>query len=248
MNKIYENIRIEPMININNTAAATSPRKVLWNDDKSMLFYFKFGGASPTGTAISCTEVKMCQMTLYEATASSHAGSAITGATFTIGCQTAYEPRSAESLILTMTSLVTTAHTLHINGYEYKVLVSGVGSSGENVATQIAGAINGQGTHTKLPHYSAKANFTDTGIVLVYPDDGQGTGLTIATAAATFFKTRVPAFTGCIELKAESLSTNTPKWIGVSLSVSSGASAARSVDCIRFPNYAPAFGGVTTYV
>jgi len=247
-NKIYEQIRIEPMIANSNTAAVTSIRKVLWNDDQDMMFYFRIGGGSPTGTAMSATAANVCQMTLTEATASSHAGSAISGATMTLGAATAYKPRSAESLIITLTSAVTTAVKLHINGYEYYATVSGVGSSGENVATQIEDAINGHGTFEKLPHYSAKGNFTDTGIVLIYPDDGMGTGLTLATAGATDFKTRVPAYTGCIELKVESLSTNRPKWIGVTLTTESAASFVRTVDCIRMPSNRPCFGGKTTYV
>ena len=36
--------------------------------------------------------------------------------------------------------------------------------------------------------------------------------------------------------------------IGVTLTTETNASFARSVDCIRVPNYRPAFGGKTTYV
>ncbi len=77
-------------------------------------------------------------------------------------------------------------------------------------AAALAVAINGGATPEKLKHYSAIGNFTDTGVVLIYPDDGMGTGLTCTVANATDFKTRVPAYTGLIELKANFLSTHWP--------------------------------------
>ncbi len=248
MNRIYEGLRIEPLMSVSNTVVTTSVRKILWTDDVSMGFHCRIGGAAASGTAMSCTAANVVQFSITEATASTHAGSVITGATMSLGIATAYKPRHADALAITMTSAVTTSVKLHINGLEYYCTVSGVGSSGENVAGQIASAINGAGTFTKLPHYSAVPNFSDTGIVLIYPDDSLGTGLTLATAGATDFKPRALSFSGMIEIQAGALSTNSPKWIGVSISSNAGASCSKACDCIRIPANRPGFSGLTTFI
>ena len=187
------------MIANSNTAAATSPKKIRWSpDDYRMGFVCKLQGAPVTGTALSATVAQLCQFSLTEATASTHAGSVITGATMTLGCATAYKPRSTDAMVLVITSAI--------------------------------------------------GNWTDTGIVLIYPDDGQGTGLSCTAANATDFKTRPLSYTGCIELKAESLSTNYPKWIGVTLSTMTNASAERIVDCVRIPSYKPGWSGKSTVI
>jgi hypothetical protein len=246
MERLYEKIRVEPLIHCFDTVATVSARKVRWPAENHMTVVCGLGGSS-AGTAISCTAVNVAQFALYESTASSHAGSAITGATLAIGAATAYKPRSANWMSLTMTSNVTTAMKLHINGFEYYCTVSGVGSSGENVAGQIASAINGKGTFTKLPHYSAVANWGSSGIVLIQSDDGMGTGLTLATAGATDFKPYA-VFTGAIDLKPGMLSTNTPKFIGISLTTCAGATAMRWADAVTMPSGRPAFGGKTVAV
>lgn len=243
MKRGYEGIRVEPLIHNDSTAAATSPKKVPWTDDNHMVIVCGLGGSS-NGTALSCTAANQATFTVFEATACTAAGSAITGATMSLGCATAYEPKSADALSITMTSNVTTAVSLKINGFTYYCTVSGVGSSGENVATQIAAAINGEGTFEKLPHYSAVGNWTATGIVYIYCDDGQGTGLSFDTVCATDFKPR-GWFTGAIDISPGILSTARPKWIGVTLAACGGATAARWADAIKFPSGLPGFGGKT---
>ena len=248
MKRLFEQYRVEPLLCLSNTAAASQVRKIKWNGEDRMSFLCGFGGAAVAGGVISATATSICQFTITESTASTAAGSAISGATKSLGCATAYKVKSADALAITMTSAVTTSAKLHINGYEYYCTVSGVGSSGENVAGQIASAINGAGTFKKLPHYSAYPNFGDTGVVLIAPDDGEGTGLSISTAGATDFKPRITRYYGAIELYAKSLSTNRPKWIGASVSTYAGASCIRSVECFFEPNHKPAFGGVSTFV
>jgi hypothetical protein len=243
MEKLYEKIRIEPLIHCFDTVATVGPRKVKWTAENHMTIACGLGG-STAGTALSCTAVNLAQFAVYESTASSHAGSAISGATLSLGAATAYKPRSAAWMSITMTSAVTTSVKLHINGFEYYCTVSGVGSSGENVAGQIASAINGAGTFEKLPHYSAVANWGTTGVVLIQCDDGMGTGLTLATAGATDFKPYA-VFTGAIDLKPGLLSTNTPKYIGISLTTCAGATAIRWADAVFMPSGRPAFGGKT---
>jgi len=247
--RIYEQFRVEPLIANSNTAAATSPRKIKWSaDDYRMGFVCKLQGAPVTGTALSATAVQLCQFSLTEATAASHAGSVITGATMTLGCATAYKPRSADAMVLIITSAIGSGASFTVNGQGFHCGTVDAATTGEGCASALAVAINGGGTQEKLKHYSAIGNWTDTGIVLIYPDDGMGTGLTCTAANATDFKTRPLSYTGCIELKAESLSTNTPKWIGVTLSTMTNASAERIVDCIRVPSYKPGFSGKTTHI
>ena len=246
MERLYEKIRVEPLITCFDTVATVGPRKVKWTPENHMTVVCGLGGSS-AGTAITCTAISLAQYAIYEATASSHAGSAITGATLSLGAATAYKPRSAVWMSLTMTSNVTTAMKLHINGFEYYCTVSGVGSSGEAVAGQIASAINGKGTFTKLPHYSAVANWGSSGIVLIQSDDGQGTGLTLATAGATDFKPYC-VFTGAIDIKPGMLSTNTPKYIGISLTTCAGTTSVRWAEAITMPSGRPAFGGKTVGV
>lgn len=247
--KIYEQIRVEPMFAHSNTAAATSHRKIKWSPgDYRKLFVCKMQGAPVTGTALSATVAQVSEFKLTEATASTHAGTVITGATLSLGAATAYKPRGADAMYLVVTSVIGSAASFIINGQGFHCGTVDAATTGEGCASALAVAINGGGTQEKLKHYSAVGNWTNTGIVLIYPDDGLGTGLTCTVANATDFKTRPFSYTGCIELKAESLSTNTPKWIGVTISTQTNASCEQVVDCITFPNYTPAWSGQTTYV
>ncbi len=247
--RIFETIRVEPLIANSNTAAATSPRKIRWSaDDYRMLFVCKMQGAPVTGTALSATVAQLSEFKLTEATASTHAGSVITGATLTLGCATAYKPRSADAMVIVLTSVIGSAASFTVNGQSFHATDVGTGTSGEGCASFLAHAINGGGTQEKLKHYSAVGNFTDTGIVLIYPDDGLGTGLSCTAANATDFKTRPLSYTGCIELRAESLSTHYPKFIGVTISTQTNASCERIVDCIRMPSYRPGWSGKSTVV
>jgi hypothetical protein len=243
--KLYENFRIEPLMSLSNTAASTTIRKTKWNDEDRMLFVCKFGGASPGGTAMSCTEVNVAQFALMEATASTSNGSLITGGTMSLGPTTAYQVNGgAVALTITLTSAVTTAMNLHLNGIIYHTTLTGPGGAGEDVATQLAAIINGKGTWTPLPNYVAVPNFGTTGIVGIFPSNPYGTGLS-CTAAATDYKPRSLGFVGAIELNAYSLSTVYPKFVGCVMTTYAGASALRSVDVIRVPNPKPGFSGKT---
>jgi hypothetical protein len=244
----YEKIRIEPLLCLSNTAAASEVRKIKWGDESKMLFTFGVGGAAVAGGVISATATSIVQFTLTESTASTAAGSAITGATMSLGCSTAYVVRNAEAIALTLTSVVSTTGTFSVNGYSYHCTAVDAATTGEGVASALAAAINGSGTFEKLPHYRAYANFGATGVVLIAPDDGYGTGLTCATANATNFKPRVTKYFGAIELRAEALSTVSPKYIGCVVTTYAGASCIRTAEAIRFPSAKPAFAGVTTFV
>lgn len=246
--RLYEKIKVEPLLCLSNTAAASEVRKVKWTGQDKMTFLLGVGGAAVAGGVISATATSIVQFTLTESTASTAAGSAITGATMSLGCATAYQVRSAEAIVLTLTSVVGSAATFQVNGYSYHATAVDAATTGEGVASYITASINGGGTFEKLPHYTAYSNFGGTGVVLIAPDDQYATGLTCATANATDFKPRVTKYFGAIELRAESLSTVSPKYIGCVVSTYAGASCIRTAEAIYEVSGRPAFAGVTTYV
>lgn len=246
--RLYEKIKIEPLLCLSNTAAASEVRKVKWTGQDKIDVFLGVGGAAVAGGVISATATSIVQFTLTESTASTAAGSAITGATMSLGCATAYVVRTAEAISLTITSVIGSAASFAVNGYSYHCTAVDAATTGEGCASYLAYAINGGGTQEKLPHYTAYSNFGATGVVLIAPDDQYATGLTCATANATDFKPRITKYFGAIELRAEALSTVTPKYIGCVVSTYAGASCIRSAEAVYEAAGRPAFAGVTTYV
>jgi hypothetical protein len=244
MKNFSEAYTITPIIGARTTAAANSPMvRIDGAEDVSVFIHARFGCSNATG--ISATAAAWTKFSIREGTAASNAGSVITGATMTLGALTATHCAGLSKALFRVSSNLTTASILTINGITYQTTLTGVGSSGESVAMQLASAINGNASSRGLPHYRAVANYTDTGLVLVEPIDAQATGLdVVTTAAGSTFVGLLTNAAGCIELKAKSLSTNTPKYIGISYSThGAGATAVYSVSLVRKQTYSPTFGG-----
>lgn len=236
--RIFEKIRVTPLLRTFTTAAASAIHKVKWTDEDRMLFVCSIGGASAASSGVLSSVVCDTTFTLLEATAATANGSAITGATMVIGTSTAHQVRSAVGLLIRNTSGLTTVQTLEINGVS--ILTTATDASGELTSTRVAAAINKAG----IPHIVAYPNYTDTGLTAVFPSDGLGTGIS-ATSTGGDYQLMFTQVVGAIELNPETLSTNTPKFIGISLTTINGATCIRTVDVLRIPRTRPAFAGKT---
>lgn len=202
-----------------------------------------------TGGDYSATDAgNAIDFTVVEATAASAAGSAITGATLTLGPSTVCVSRGGAISAIEVTSNLTTDVSVNINGYDYHTSTTGPGRDGENIATELAAVINGRGTNRPLAHYEALPNIYSTGLVLLSPTDDQGTGITIITTAAGSTYRPLPGLTqGCINIQCSKLSSNTPKYIGV-ICGESTAIVSRAVSLVRFPTAGGAFPGAVVNV
>lgn len=202
--------------------------------------------AASTIATLSATAAANCiSFSVVECTAASAAGSAISGATLTLGPATVAVSRGGVISMLQVTSGLGTADTITINGIAYHL--GDTAASGELVATALAAQINASGTANTskpLPHYEAIANDLGTGLISIRPIDEYATGLTIQTSAAAATAVAYPGLAqGCINVKAARLSTNTPKYIGVVCSTSGGP-VARAVHLVRTAGNFP--GAVVT--
>jgi hypothetical protein len=236
--KNYEVMRFEPMNIAVATAAvggaigATSGGGAInvtnGIGDFSVLVGVRGGATIALGQ--TATAANYVQFAVYESTAATHAGSAISGATRTIGAATAGHLRGAVDAILTFSSKHTTAEYLTINGIQY-----GVGTTsadGSVAAAKWASAINGHGTCQRLPHYkalvSSTGGFADTtGKVYLCSDDDQGTGLDIQMTAANSSGNPIGFLNlqGVIDINGHALSTNTPKFLSVKQTTYNGTTA-----------------------
>jgi hypothetical protein len=215
-----DNIRIVPFGSKYGTAVSTSESLPYKGGDFSVLCEVNFSGTTvpaATGADLSATDAgNGIDFTVYEGTVSSAAGTAITGATLTLGCGTVCYTRGAVVGMIEVTSNLTTAVSININGIDYHTNTTGPGRDGENVATELAAVINGRGTNQALPHYTAYANELTTGVVTLKPNDNDGTGVTIyTTAAASTFRPFAGFAQGVININAGKLSTATPKFLTV---------------------------------
>lgn len=244
MKRPLESIRIDPIFANFSTAAATSDGKVLLNSgqDFSVMVYSRFAATLSSG--VTASAANYVQYTVTEGTAATANASAISGATLTLGAATAGEARGIHTAMLLVSSNLTTATKITINGIDYQTTQTGVGTSGEGVAEKLASAINGNATSDKLPHYRAVANYNASGQILIEPDDDMGTGLTLITtaAASTIVPYMIKAF-GCIDVAAHKLSTASPKYIGIQVSTYNGVTAVNSAFLVRRPSASPCFPG-----
>lgn len=248
-----DNIRIDPLHMGQATAVATSQKIRIdkgGGGDFSVLIQAGFvatGGldAASTIADLSATDAgNAVAFSVVEATAASAAGSAITGATLSLGPATVAVVRGCALGMLQVTSDLTTADTLTINGIGYHTATTGPGRDGENVATELAAVLNGETTRSpKMLHYEAIANDMGTGLISLRPDDDLGTGLTIVTTAAAATIVAYPGYAqGKINVQVSKLSTNTPKYIGVVCGESSGV-VVKTVSLVRYPSGKDAFPG-----
>ena len=201
------------------------------------------GLAGTTAANQSATKVNNAiEFAVYESTAASHAGSAISGATLSLGAATAYTVRGGVISVIEITSGLTTAETLTINSRNYHSDTTGHGRDGTVVATEVAAILNGRGTNAALLHYEAIANDLASGLVSLRPSDDLATGLTMSATAAGLYRTLPGIVQGCINIQMSKLSTNTPKYIGVITAETTGV-CAKAVSLCRFPTGGGAFPG-----
>jgi hypothetical protein len=180
--------------------------------------------------------------TVYEATAASHAGSAITGATLSLGPATANVVRGGVISVVHITSGLTTAETLTINGRDYHSDTTGPGRDGTAVATEVAAILNGRGTNEPILHYEAIANDLSSGLISIRPADDLATGVTLSNTAAAFYRVLPGLCQGVINIQMSKLSSNTPKYIGVAITETTGV-VSKAVSLCRFPTGGGAFPG-----
>jgi hypothetical protein len=238
-----EKIRIDPLQLNSATAAATSEKiRIDGGKDFSILcqvsFHSSVGLAECSSNADwSATDAgNAVAFQVVESTAASAAGSAITGATLSLGPATVCVVRGGVLSVLQMTSALTTAVGITINGMNYHTNTTGPGRNGEDVATELAAVINGRGTWEPLPHYEAIANSLASGLVTLRPKDDLGTGLTIECSAAAATLVPFPGICqGVINVQLSKLSSNSPKYIGVTCGEST-AVTARAVSMVRYPS------------
>jgi len=241
-----DKIRIDPLQLNSATAAATSEKiRVDGGKDFSILcqagFFSTVGLAEcSSGADWSATDAgNAIAFSVVEATAASAAGSAITGATLSLGPATVCIVRGGAISVLQISTLMTTAVSVTINGRSYHLATSATGRDAENAATELAAIINGTATYVAtsegVPHYEAIANDLTTGLISFRPKDDLGTGLTIESTAAAGTAVPFPGLCqGVINVQLSKLSTNSPKYIGVVCGESS-AVVHRAVSMVRYP-------------
>ena len=241
--RISEGLVIRPLLMEFSTAAATSlfgKTQVDGMGDFSVLCQVRCASVSTGHTASAAMN---WDFVVTEATAATANGSAITGATLTLGAATVCEVKGAVNAILKVTSNISSAVQVTINGIVYRTTAAGATAS--NGAKKLASAINGNATSPGLLHYKAVAEVNNTGIVHITPSDDMGTGLTYVTTAAA--ATMVPYMThlqGCIDIAQSKLSTNYPKFIGVNCTPLTGsATSIMAANLISWPSAAPSMPG-----
>ncbi len=257
MKYISDHLNIIPLSIFQDTAAVTSEKVRVdrgGGGDFSILCQAAFyTTAAPTlagTTAADQSATKAANVavfTVYEATAASHAGSAISGATLSLGPSTVYVVRGGVISVVHITSALTTAETLTINGKDYHTDTTGPGRDGTVVATEVAAVLNGRTTNDKMLHYEAIANDLSSGLISIRPDDDLGTGLTMSATAAGLYRTLPGLCQGVINIQMSKLSTNTPKYIGVIISETTGV-VSKAVSLCRFPTGGGAFPGAVVNV
>lgn len=247
---VNDQIRITPLGIKYGTAVATSEPFEYKGGDFSVLFQCNFAATTvPAGTAAdySATDAgNGIAFTVLEGTAASVAGSAITGATLTLGCGTVCYTRGGVIGMIEVTSNLTTAVSINVNGIDYHTNTTGPGRDGENVATELAAVLNGRGTNEAVAHYTAYPNEVTSGVVVLRPNDNQGTGVTIyTTAAGSTYRPFAGMAQGVININAGKLSTNSPKFISVTFGEAT-ADCARSAMVIQDGRFPGAVVNVTT--
>jgi hypothetical protein len=244
--RISELVRITPIMGQYGTGAssAVDPQRYM-GGDFSVVVGARFGSTVTLG--VTATAANYVQFSVLESTAASAAGSAISGATVTLGAATAAQARGLITGALSVSSNLTTAVTVNINGIDYWVRTAGAGSSGESVAAELSSNINGKSSAAgmpKLPHYRAVANYSATGVVRIEADDDLGTGLTIiTTAAASTIAPWMQTVQGVIDIAASKLSTETPKYISLAVTTFNGTTAVFWGQVVRQPSGSPAMPG-----
>jgi hypothetical protein len=241
--RMSEMVRIEPLLSGFTTAAATSVQKINISPNAYKISVLCHVNCGTNSTGASATAANYVQFSVIEATAASANGSAITGATMTLGAATAYQARGVYSALLRVSSVLTTAMAVTINGISYQATAAGAGGEGEAAAAMLASAINGKATSRALPHYVAVNSYGATGNILIEPSDDKAGGLTIETTGGTGLNFSMISLQGMIDISADKFSTNTPKYIGVLISTAAGTTNVVNAFLVRQPTGSPSFPG-----
>ncbi len=243
MEKFNEAYQVISLLDCFTTAAATSRHKVKVAGGEKIALLCEMGGNTAVGTTfISAAATGVCQFQLLEATAASAAGSAISGATLSLGCATANVVGSGAGCavgVLQVTSSLTTAHVFTICGSTFHTTVAGPGRDGEDVAATVAYYINNHATLSRL--VEAVNGNAGTGIIEIWAKPAC-TALTMETGDAS----GVMGYRKCqgvLNVDVSKLSTNSPKYIGVAVSTHAGATAIRSAKIIKRGTHSPGFTG-----
>jgi len=240
MKLFSESLGITNLISVFTTAAASALHKVKVEAGEKCALLCQYGGSTgSTDSFVSAAVVNSATFTLLESTGASLAGSAVSGATLSLGAATARKVRNCNIGIIQVTTDLTTATGLDICGVNIHTSVTGPGRDGEQVSAELASIINANTTLNRK--VEAYANLQTTGIVTLLPKSGC-TGISLISCGASYVVGFRKAI-GMIEFEANQLSTNSPKYVGVALTTVNGNAAARSVDLIKFPSYAPSFAG-----
>jgi hypothetical protein len=241
-----EKIRITPLLGVSSTAGGTSlvgKTRINGQQDFSVRLFVHGGTAG--ATEVTATAAANWDFSVVEATAATAAGSVITGATMTLGAETALTLRGAVNLVCKVASNLATTVNLSLNGLSYHI--STAGATAKNGAVALSEAINGGCTGAtavaKLPHYTAVHTYSSANLMLITADDDQGTGIT-AVATSGGVQIFVNQLQGVIDIQSAQLSTNTPKYVGVACTALTGIDTSIiTAELISFPTAKPAFPG-----
>ncbi len=211
---------------------ATVSAMVPWPQGvKRVAFMVNMGGASAGNSPLQSSVAGSCTFSVYEATAATHAGSAISGATLSMGPATQYELKSMEIGLLNPASNCATTVNVYVNGGTKAYHLATAAATGELAPNKWATVLNAS---NGIPHYQAVANWPTTAYVALFPKDDINTGITLKGAAAC-----PPAavnLTGAIIVDESDLSSNLGadglKYVGVAVTTHAIGTNVLSIDMV----------------
>ncbi|MDD5007224.1 MAG: hypothetical protein PHU49_03660 [Syntrophorhabdaceae bacterium] len=211
---------------------ATISAKVPWPQGcKRVAFMVNMGGASAGNSPLQSSVAGSCTFTVYESTAATFAGSAISGATLSIGPATQYELKSMEVGLLNPASNCATTVDVYVNGGTKAYHLATAAATGELAPQKWASALNAS---NGIPHYHAVPDWPTTAYVALFPKDDLNTGITLKGAAAC-----PPAalnLTGAIIVDESDLSTDLGadglKYVGVAVTTHAFGTNVVSIDMV----------------
>lgn len=230
-----ESVRITPLGLFFSTAAASAGAgKLKYFGESDVDIYIAVKGGSDA-SGISATSANYFGFSITESTAASQAGSVITNATLDLGATAAFTAKGMIDCVLGVTTDCATTCGVTLNGIRY--IGTAVGATALVGGAKLARAINGYGTSVKLPHYTACGSYLAKDQVLVYCDDGCGTGLEGACTAGSGIVVRMTHLAGVVHIPAGKLSTNQPKFLGITASTNATNTSIQSAFAVTYPGY-----------
>lgn len=195
-------------------------------------------------TGITATAANVFSYSITESTAASAAGSAITNANLTLGASAAFTARGMVNCCLEVTSDCATTAGVTLNGITYRTTAAG--ATALTGAAKVARAINGYGTSEELPHYTAIGEYASHLTVLVTPSDDQATGLVGSCTAGSGIRVLMTNLQGVVHVPLGLLSTNTPKYIGITAAANTAATSIQSAFLMSYPSVRGGTPGLRT--